>query len=90
MVSLNFCFRFQEQYDIQNELEKDNNEAEDIETMHISSIDAAIDEVSDSLKSTSNEPKTAKRKNHVGCDECDIPFNTKKELKVNLPINSSN
>lgn len=73
---------------MQSELEKDNNEAENIETMHISSIDAAIDEVPDSLKTTSNEPKTAKRKNHVGCEECDIPYNTKKELKVKLSINS--
>lgn len=48
----------------------------------ISGIDEAIGEVLDSSKQSTDEPTPAKRRNHPGCEDCDIPFNTKKELKV--------
>lgn len=72
---------------MQNVLEKDDNAVENIETILISSIDDAIEEVLDPLKKPTDELTPTKRKKHAGCEECDIPFNTKKELKVNFLLN---
>lgn len=65
-------------------LEKADIPVENTETIVISSIDDAIDEVLDPVKKPTDPPTLTKRKKHAGCEECDIPFNTKKELKVNL------
>lgn len=68
---------------MENVLGKVDNQDENTETMLISSIDEGTVEVMDQSNKT-NEVTKSKRKRGIGCDECDIPCNTKKELKVNL------
>lgn len=67
-------------------MEKLHNENETTD-IQISSIDVAIDKINHQITIEPTNPNTkSKRRGYTGCEECDIPFVTKKELKVKIAI----
>lgn len=52
----------------------------------ISNIEDTMDDVL--LVRATHVNSQGKRKIFAGCEECDIPFSTKKDLKVNFLLNS--
>lgn len=81
-LQITTVFRFQEQYDIENMMEKLHNDNE-ITDIQISNIGVSIDKINNQIKIEPLDIKSMRR-GYTGCEECDIPYVTKKELKVSF------
>lgn len=67
---------------MQTLLGKANDETEESD-MHISSAETSMKDIEPIFMEPTYKSVKPKRKGFAGCEECDIPFVTKKELKVN-------
>lgn len=90
-------FRFQEKYDIENAIERIASSEEPNTSAKTDAIEMDEDLVIITSTMESNETdddglftdgerenKGTIRRGYSSCDECDIPFITKKQLKVNI------